>query len=241
MQLPLRFNSTQLASFNNYVPAPSDVIVPLVVQQILNREGVTSLFLYGGAGTGKTHLLHAACQQVFQNGGNPLYLPLVMCRPLGTDILEGLEYLDLICVDDVGVIAGDKMWETSLFHLFNRLREANIPQLYTGRDLPNRLALQLPDLTSRLMWGGVFPLSALDDDGKVQVLQERAKEYGMELSGTIARYLVNQCPHDLETLLSWLQKLDYVTLACHRKLTLPFVRHFLHELQANKTIVHKNR
>ncbi|EIJ43557.1 DnaA regulatory inactivator Hda [Beggiatoa alba B18LD] len=225
-QLPLGIGLPESASFTNYIPGPNQAVFN-ILQQIIDGKWENCLYIYGDAGTGKSHLLQAACEQMARRGGRPAYLPLALFSQSTPDILEGLDALDLVCIDDIHAIIGQPHWEEALFRLYNQLRTNGIPQIITGNTIPNKLGLHLPDLVSRLNWGGAFALQPLDDISTLQALQEHAKGRGMELSDKVAQYLVHQCPRDMKTLLKWLRQLDYESLSNRRKLTLPFVRNLV--------------
>ncbi len=225
-QLPLGIHLQFSQSFANY-NATFNHTALLVLRQVIARQSENSLYLWGASGTGKTHLLQAACQEIAYLDQTPAYIPLAEFKSAGTIVLEGLDNLDLVCLDDLQEIVGSNDWEGALFDLFNRLKDRNIPLLMTGNDSPNELGLHLLDLESRLSWGGVFKLQSLDNKEKIKALQQHAQQLGFELSEKVARYLLKQFAYDLASLIHQLRNLDYASLAAHRKITLPFVRQWL--------------
>lgn len=212
-------------SFANYFPGPNREAMQ-AVRDLTDRSG-RFIYLWGATATGKTHLLHAVCRLASEEGATPAYLPLAQARDVSTAWLEGLEHLALVCVDDIQAIAGEPAWEAALFHLYNRVREMRARLIIAGNAAPGDLHLSLPDLSSRLMWGLVFQLHALDDGGKVSALQLRARHRGFELPEEVARFLLRRCPRDMPALFKLLQGLDHISLARQRKLTLPFVREWI--------------
>lgn len=228
-QLPLGIQLQDPVSFDNFLPGQNQSAYEFVQHLIDGQgQGKSSVFLYGIPGTGKTHLLQAACQHLTQRGGSSAYLPLTQFQQFSTEMLDGLEQLELVCIDDIQKIAQVPVWETALFHLFNRLCDNSTPLLITAAARPDNLGLTLDDLVSRLFWGGIFELQPLDDDAKVKILQQHAQNIGIALSQDVAAYLLHHCSRDLQTLMQWLQQLDYISLAQRKKITLPLVRHLLH-------------
>lgn len=232
-QIPLNISFQTVASFNNYIPGPNQTIY-WRIQQTLQSGEKSSLFMWGISGTGKTHLLHAACQFISQTGGIAMYLPLKNLQLEDPAFLEQLEAVDLICLDDLQVIAGLSTWEYSVLRLFNQSKDAQIPLFITADVAPLDLGLVLPDLSSRLNWGGVFQLNRLTDEEKILALQKHAQGLGVELPYKVANYLLSHCSRDMQTLIDWLQRLDYLSLAERRKLTLPFVRELLQQQTLKK-------
>jgi len=227
VQLPLTFNwQVPSYSFSNYEAEPNQLAYQ-ALQQLLHGEHGQCLYLWGGSSTGKTHLLQAACQFISQQNATPVYLPFSELREYSPEVLDGLDELDLVCIDDIHLIAGLDHWERALFTLFNRLREMNTPLVISAVAAPKALGLQLPDLVSRLAWDSVFMLEALPDESKMRVIQKYSAELGMELSESVAVYLLKHCPTNLKVLISWIERLDYASLASKRRLTVPFVREVL--------------
>ena len=92
---------------------------------------------------------------------------------------------------------------------------------------PAQLRIGLPDLLSRLGWGVVYQLKALDDGQRMQALQLRAQQRGCEMPDETASYLLRRLPRDLPALFDLLDQLDEASLAAQRKLTVPFVKSVL--------------
>ncbi len=187
--------------------------------------GLDSLMLFGAAGTGKTHLLQAACRELA--AGTSSYVPLSAMSELSPALLEGLDAVSLVALDDVQAIAGRRDWEEAIFHLFNGMRARGGRLLLAARQPPGGLDLALPDLTSRLQWGLVYRLQPLDEDALLAALQQRAGQRGLELPPDVGRFLLNRFPRDSHSLFGLLETLDQAALAAQRRLTIPFVRQVL--------------
>lgn len=188
------------------------------------------VYLWGAAGTGKTHLLHASCQHASEQHTTAAYLPLAEADTMSPAMLESLEHLDVVCIDDIQAIAGRSEWETGLLHLYNRIRDSGAQLRMTGNAAPAELGLALPDLGSRLGWGLVFQLHPLDDENKLRALQLRARSRGMDLPDEVGRYLLHHWPRSMPKLFELLQHLDTGSLAQQRKLTIPFVRELIKQV-----------
>ncbi|MCC6206676.1 MAG: DnaA regulatory inactivator Hda [Gammaproteobacteria bacterium] len=220
-QLPLHIRFRDDSTFAGFEPGRN---VEAVHYLQVGFTAGQSVYLWGGAGTGKTHLLEAVCRLAAGRGESAVYLPLRERADLAPALLEGLEALALVCVDDIGAIAGDAVWEAALFHLFNRVREGGGRIVIAGAASPRALGLGLPDLATRLSWGLVFQLQPLLDDEKAQALRLRARVRGMEMPEAVARYLLQRHARDMGALFELLERLDRASLAAQRRLTVPFVR-----------------
>lgn len=227
-QIPLRFGWRDGRSFENYFAGENAEAVHHVQRVAAgDPEAEQFLLLWGGVNAGKSHLLQAACQSAAEHQRTVAYLPLTELVALSPEIFEGLEQMSLVCVDDVHVIAARAEWEEALFHFYNRVREAGGSLLVTADVAPSALALQLPDLQSRLCWGPVLQLAGLDDAGKMGALQLRARRRGFELSDEVAQFLMRRSSRDMASLFALLDRLDEASLVQQRKLTIPFVRNLI--------------
>ena len=233
-QLPLSIGLRDDCRFDNYFVADNREAVA-ALQHHASMESDTVFYLWGGAGTGKTHLLQAACHHATlldsRRATAVAYLPLTQAL-METDrldpaMLEGLEHLALICIDDIQAIAGQPLWETALFHLYNRIRARGTRCIIAGNSSPHGVGLHMPDLVSRLCWGQMLHLNALNDEEVIAALQLRARYRGLELSDEVARFLWRHYPRDTASLFALLDRLDRDSLAAQRKLTIPFVKTFM--------------
>ncbi len=185
------------------------------------------VYLWGESGSGKSHLLQAACQQAHREERLPAYLPLKSEREIDPEMLQGLEGYALVCLDDLERIAGEAAWERAIFNLFNLLRE-NGGQLLVAADRPPAsLPIALPDLASRLTWGPCYHLLPLDDEERLELLLRSAERRGMSMSVETASFLLQRTPRDIHFLTLLMDRLDTASLAAQRRLTIPFVREIL--------------
>lgn len=185
------------------------------------------IYLWGESGSGKSHLLQAACQHAHLEQRLPAYLPLKSEHEIDPGMLEGLESYALVCMDDLERIAGQADWERAIFNLFNLLRE-NGGQLIVAADRPPaNLPLELPDLASRLTWGPCYHLTRLNDEERLELLLSNAERRGMSMNVETATFLLQRTPRDIHSLTLLIDRLDTASLAAQRRLTIPFVREVL--------------
>lgn len=226
VQLPLGVQLRDDATFANYYSGQNETLVKMldVEQSSPVIETEQFMFLYGASGVGCSHLLQAACHQVDRRGSRSIYLPMKELIHYSPQLLEGIEHLQLVCLDDIDEIAGIPDWEEAIFDLFNRLRDAHTRFLVAAHHGPKQLNIQLPDLVSRLSWGlvmGVHPLSESEQEGALKL---RARLRGFDLSDDVARYIVHCGGGDMAYLFSLLQQLDSASLRAKRKITIPFIK-----------------
>ena len=185
------------------------------------------LYIWGPAGVGRSHLLQAACLRVEERGGRALYLPLAELAEHGPQLLDNVEFCDLLCLDDIQAVAGQRHWEEALFHAFNRLRDAGKQLLIAANAAPRELGVELPDLQSRLSLALVFQLHELSDDDKLRALQLRASRRGLRLPDDVGRFILARSVRSMTVLFDTLEQLDHASLQAQRKLTIPFLKEAL--------------
>lgn len=217
-QLPLNVQLPSNQTFATLVAGPNTEAFALV------RTGQEKLvYLWGGAGVGKSHLLHAVCNEQAEQ---VIYLPLAELKDsMEAGILRGLESYALICLDDIDAVLTDEDWCFEVFALLNRVRDVGTSRLLvTASTSPAQLQSAYPDVQSRLSWGLVLQLHRLTDGQKVQALQQRAHAMGLELRSDTAQFMVQRLGRNLEDLMQRLERLDKASIAAQRKLTIPFVK-----------------
>ncbi len=225
-QLTLGVGLKDEATFQNYFAGKNTLLVEELKKSAAG-SGERVIYFFGNSGQGHTHLLQACCHAANQQALSSVYIPLENLMDFSPDIFEGLESLDLICIDDVHMISGKSAWEEAFFHVYNRIHDAGGRLIMTANVAPKSLGLVLPDVVSRLSWGMVFQLQSLTDDEKLRILIQRAERRGMMLSDEVGKFILRHCPRRMSTLFSALDALDKVSLAAQRKLTIPFVKSVL--------------
>ena len=226
MQLPLELKLPVKATLEDFV-ASNKSEIKAAFNSLVKAENHSFIFLWSQPGQGKTHLLSALCQLAESHNDVIAYLPLKQADEFPVEICEGLEHSNIICIDDIDVISGNKDWEIALFNLYNRIKDNDHKLIVTADCSPGSLTIQLPDLKSRLSWGISLAVPALDDAQKKMVLQKKAQASGMVLQSDTADYLLTHHSRSLKDLTKTLTDLEHATLVAKRKLTIPFVRDFL--------------
>jgi DnaA family protein len=226
MQLPLNIRLPAVATFDSFI-ADENALLPELLRQAAQQQGEPQIYCWSEAGLGKTHLLQAACRFAVEEKRKAAYLPLSELVAYPPAVLENLEFMHLICVDDVQAITARMDWEQALFSLVNRCRAQSCRMVFAADRNIQDLGLRLADLASRMAWGPVFQLRPLPDAGKLRVLQQRARARGMELPDSAGRYLLTHYPRELRFLCEQLDALDRASLVEQRKLTIPFIKSVL--------------
>jgi DnaA family protein len=221
-QLPLALALADHASFATFVGGDNATAVEHV--RSLARGGADTVWLWGGAGAGKTHLLQAACRGATEAARRAMYVALPAPSP---DILSGLEHVDLVAIDDVHTAAGDVKWEQALFVVLNAFLARSGALLLAANAPAPQCGFRLPDLASRGAGAVTYRLAALDDAERAKALRLHAAARGLTLDAAAADFLLTRVARDMAALTSWLTRLDRASLTAQRRLTIPFIRELM--------------
>ena len=219
LALPLRL--ADHAVFTSFFERGNEALVATLTEVARGTAGGHGCWLWGATSTGKTHLLQAVCESA---GDRSVYVPLAMLADAGPLILEGLERRQLVCLDDIEMVAGDADWEAALFALLNQVFDLGGQLVVAANTAPRESPIGLADLASRLSRLPVFRVHALDEAERVEALKLRARHRGLDLPDETANYLLRRSRRDMASLYELLDKLDLAALQAKRRLTVPFVR-----------------
>ena len=221
-QIPLQLEPPRADRFEDFVAGPNSSALN-AVRHLLDEPG-GSLFLSGPEGSGKSHLLNALCHEAREQGMAAFYIALKSLPEAAAAGLEGLQVLDLVCVDDLDRVAGNPAWETALFRCFNEVRAASGRLLVSSRQPLGSLSFGLPDLASRLAWGVRQQLQIPGDEGKRAILEQRAQSLHISLPTDVLDYLLKHSSREMVSLLGLVERLRDAAFAGKRKITVPLAR-----------------
>lgn len=220
-QMTLALDTAPATSFSSFHIDTDTAVVRDTVQAF--AEGALSdvqIYLWGDTGTGKSHLISAACQAFSHRGYRVAYVPGEMVNHRGA--LDGMEQVDLLCVDDLQRI--DRASEVDLFHCINRCRESDTRLIIAADRAPDELGLRLKDLQTRLAWGLVFQMRYLSDDGLREAFRKEIENRSLEASDEVLSYVFRRFPRRMSTLKQLVNKLDEISLSEQRRITIPFIK-----------------
>lgn len=230
-QLPLGWRWPAQQRFETFFTASNAATVDLL-QQVAAGTSSAWVYLHGPEGSGRTHLLMAACQAASAAGFSAQYLPLAALAGAHDDAIRGFGGSDLLALDDVDAIAGIGAAEHALFDLYNRCRAEGSCLVFVAAAQPGQVGILLPDLVSRLSSCTQAPLRPLDDAQRREVLRERAEARGIALEESVLDFLFTHYARDLGSLGELLDQVDRASLAAKRRVTVPFLRQLLREQRA---------
>ena len=174
--------------------------------------------------TGKTYLLQSLCNHYFDEGKTSLLIPLKEVKDLGSQITESLENLDLICIDDVDLIAGDNSWEIAMFNLINNCLLTNCRLVFCSSFNPSNINFDLKDLISRIKKLNhieIFPVKANNLFNAIKFI---ANSRSINLGEREIDYLITYSERSITNLIDIITKLDELSMELKRKITVPLIK-----------------
>lgn len=191
-------------TFDNFIVGSGNELAYAACQAIAQNPGTkyNPLFLYGGVGIGKTHLIQAVGNAVLANNANA-HIVYVSTEQFVQEFLDAIRYkkntdfagyyrsADVLIIDDVQFIAGKEKTQDEFFHTFNALHQAN-KQIIISSDKPPRDIPTLEDrLRSRFAWGMSIDMQNPDFETRCAIIQTKAGTHGISLPPDVVEYLSN--------------------------------------------------
>ena len=221
-QLPLQLTLADYASFETFEVGSNSTALEHV--RSAARGAADTVWLWGGRGAGKSHLLQAACRAASAVGRRAMYVALPADSPA---VLVDLEQVDLLALDDIDSVAGDLSWERPLFGILNAYLARSGSLLIAAAAPAAQCGFRLADLQSRGAGAVTYRLAPLDDAGRATALRLHAAARGLTLEAAAAEFLLKRVARDMPALTAWLGELDRASLTEQRRLTIPFIRELM--------------
>lgn len=191
-------------TFDNFIVGSGNELAHAACQAIAQSPGqkYNPLFLYGGVGIGKTHLIQAVGNAVLARNPNA-HIVYVSTEQFVQEFLDAIRYkkntdfagyyrsADVLIVDDMQFIAGKEKTQEEFFHTFNALHQAN-KQIIISSDKPPREIPTLEErLRSRFAWGMSIDMQNPDFETRCAIVQTKASAHSIELPPPVVEYLAN--------------------------------------------------
>jgi DnaA-homolog protein len=238
-QFALDISRPPKASLDNFLPGKDLALITSLRDLVHHWAGKKSggapnplnerwIYWWGAEGSGRSHLLAALNNAAEQFGIESF--PLSPSEPISWVRLEEkmsiLRELDTPSViTDVDCL--DERLVAALFRILNGVQASKAIHIFmAGKAAPANLELR-EDLRTRLGWGLIYQTHLLDDDEKIQALEQAAQARGLVLSPDVLPWLLNRFYRDMPNLMALMDALDSYSLETKRAVTLPLVRELL--------------
>jgi chromosomal replication initiator protein len=226
-QLVFPKNINPQYTFSNFVVGPSNQFVHAACLAVASRPGGTynPLFIYGGVGLGKTHLLHAIVNQALSINSS-LKIGYVTSEKFTNELINSIRNekmpefrkryrnMDLLLIDDIQFIAGKVSTQEEFFHTFNALFEVKKQLVLTSDKTPQQMQTLEERLQSRFAWGLIAKIEMPETETKVAILKKKAHANKIILPNEVAFLLANSVKSNIRELEGLLTRLSaYSSLA----------------------------
>lgn len=199
--------------FNNFVCGPSNQFAHAASLAVANNPATTynPLFIYGGVGLGKTHLIHAIGNEIIKNN-NKFKVSYYSSEKFMNELVNCIRYgkmeefrnkfrnMDVLLIDDIQFIAGKERTQEEFFHTFNALYESHKQIIVTSDKFPKEIPGLEERLRSRFEWGLIADIQAPDVETKLAIVKIKADQNNIKISNDVAFFLANSITSNIREL-----------------------------------------
>ncbi len=231
--------------FDNFVEGKSNQLARAAAIQISNHPGseYNPLYIYGGVGLGKTHLMHAIGNQIKLNNpkADVLY---VNCERFVSDMVKAIQHskmnefknsyrnLDALLIDDIQFLADKSRSQEEFFHTFNSLYEASSQMVITCDRYPREIEGLEDRIRSRLGWGLAVDIKPADLETRVAILNSKAEQAKAIVPDDVAFFIAERFKSNIRELEGALKRVIAHSRFTGQSITQEFTRQALKELLA---------
>ncbi|MBG6240490.1 MAG: chromosomal replication initiator protein DnaA [Candidatus Symbiopectobacterium sp. Dall1.0] len=240
-----RSNVNPKHSFDNFVEGKSNQLARAAARQVADNPGgaYNPLFLYGGTGLGKTHLLHAVGNGIIARKPNAKVVYMHserfvqdMVKALQNNAIEEFKRyyrsVDALLIDDIQFFANKERSQEEFFHTFNALLEGNQQIILTSDRYPKEMNGVEDRLKSRFGWGLTVAIEPPELETRVAILMKKADENDIRLPGEVAFFIAKRLRSNVRELEGALNRVIANANFTGRAITIDFVREALRDLLA---------
>ena len=198
-------------TFENFVVGPGNRLAHAAAEGCAGDPGrlYNPVFIYGGNGLGKTHLLHAIGYRILKAGQRVV---CISAEQFTTDLITAIQqrrqqefrsryrYVDALLIDDIQFIAGREQTQSEFFHTFNDLHEAGHQIVITSDKSPALIAELEERLRTRFEWGLITDIQAPDMETRVAILRARASEQHAVVPDDVLHVIASRLTNNIREL-----------------------------------------
>jgi len=244
-----------LYTFNTFVTGKSNQLAHAVAKNIAqcvieNKvSDYNPMFLHGGVGLGKTHLMNAICHEILQNRVDAKIL-YTTSEQFTIDLVNAIKddknqefrdkyrTVDILLIDDIQFIGGKESIQEEFFHTFNALYGENKHIVITSDRPPKELYTLEERLRTRFECSGIYDINPPDFETRIAILKKKADNIGIEIDDAILRYIAEQITLNIRELEGAVKMMKSYHDLMNRKITLDLAKNVLkdYETETKKTI-----
>jgi chromosomal replication initiator protein len=227
-------------TFDTFIVGPSNQFAHAACRAVAEApsRSYNPLFIYGGVGLGKTHLMHALGQYVLQHNRN-LKLTYISSERFMNEMINAVRYdrvldfreryrsVDVLLVDDIQFLAGKEGTQTEFFHTFNALYDSQKQLVLSSDCPPNEIPTLEERLRSRFEWGLTADIQSPDLETKIAILKKKAEAESVPLPDNVAIYIAGKIKSNIRELEGSLIRLIAYASLTGQELSLPLAQEVL--------------
>jgi len=219
LQIPEQnlLNINNRYTFESFVSGPSNQFAHAAAMAVSNNPATTynPLFIYGGVGLGKTHLINAIGNEIHKRN-NKTKICYYSSEKFTNELINSLRHarmeefrnkfrsIDILLIDDIQFIAGKKSTQEEFFHTFNALYESHKQIVVTSDKFPKEIPDLEERLRSRFEWGLIADIQAPDTETKQAILKMKADQNNIELPEDVIYFIANSISNNVRELEGYL-------------------------------------
>jgi chromosomal replication initiator protein len=227
-------------TFDNYVVGSSNQFAFSAAQSICEKPGsaYNPLFIYGGVGLGKTHLMQAVGNRLQTQGKSVIYSSVEQfvndfTRHLRNQTMDRFKdkyrNCDVLMIDDVQFLSGKNQTQEEFFHTFETLRNENKQIILTSDKHPKQIAGLEDRLKSRFEWGLITDIQPPELETKIAIINKKCEINRVDISKEIIDYIATIIDNNAREIEGILSKLHAYAKLMNQEITLEFTKNVLRE------------
>jgi len=225
-------------TFDSFIVGNSNQFAYTTAKSVAEKPGViyNPLFLYGGVGLGKTHLVQAIGNYQILQGKKVVYTTFEQFMNRFTSHLrvqtmsrfrQHFRECDILIIDDIQFLSGKEQTQEEFFHTFNELHQAKKQIIITSDRPPNKISGLVDRLKSRFEWGLMADIQPPELETKISIIKKKCEIDGIELNTDIINFLASNMGSNIREIEGAIIKLNAYSGLMNQKLTLEFAHNVI--------------
>ena len=234
-------------TFNEFVTGSSNQFAYAAAMAVANNPATTynPLFIYGGVGLGKTHLVNAIGNEILKKDPNSS-ICYYTSEKFMNELINSLRYnkmdkfrdkfrsMDVLLIDDIQFIAGKERTQEEFFHTFNSLYESHKQIVVTSDKFPKEIPGLEERLRSRFEWGLIADIQSPDVETKLAILKMKAEQNGIDITEDVALFLANSVSSNVRELEGYLIRIGAFASLTSTPINLDMAKNVLKDILVEK-------